>query len=200
MWHYATVAGEVGAPAYPEDGLVGEEVDRFFDSYALWATGILAEDILAEAQEVLEARLQTPAEVITALDDALGDYLPERDAAGRVVNIPLRLETIARTNLATANQAGRMAAFTDPDLDDGFLVGFEYSAVLDDRVREAHLAWDGIVRPATFWNDLGVPPSGFNCRCTLVPVTVYDGMSVTDEADLPDAEIPDDGFVGRQQR
>ena len=191
-----------GPPNLPLEGLVGANVADFWEEYAFWAEGLLDEDILAAAHDAIRTSLAdgltTPADLITALDGAMGEFLPELDSAGRVVNVPHRLETIARTNLATAMQTGRMAAFSDPDLA-GFVTGFQYSAILDSRVRENHAAWDGVVRDAEFWNAIGCPPSGWNCRCSLSVITPYDGVEMTADSELPGKgmDIPDEGFIGR---
>lgn len=183
----------------PAGGLVGQAAESFWADYAFWVTGEFDDAVLAEAKDAIAQAIRagaTTAELVTTLDTALGDYLPTRDAAGRIVNVPARIETIARTNVATAMGAGRQAAFEDPDLGD-FVAGFAYSAVLDNRTRDNHAAWDGVVREPEFWSDTNrVPPNGFNCRCVLVPVTPYDQPEFTADDDLPrgDLNIPDPGF------
>lgn len=47
-----------------------------------------------------------------------------------------------------------------------------YDAINDSRVRPAHLAMDGIIRPVgdSFWN-AHLPPNGINCRCSIISLT-----------------------------
>jgi len=196
------VAG-VGMPDVPEGGLFGDQIESYWDDFAVWSAGLLEQDILdalkARLAEELASGDVTSEELSFDLDSLLAQYLPELDAAGRTVNLPARIENIARTNIATAVNAGRQQVFNDPDLAD-FLTGLRYSAVLDSRTRENHAAWDGVVRPVAYWDAKGVPPSGFNCRCLLVPVTSDDGESLTPEDELPrgpDMQIPDEGFEPR---
>lgn len=81
------------------------------------------------------------------------------------------LETVARTNLATAYSVGRRRAMEDAAEDLPF---WEYVAVNDDRTRPTHRALDGTIRPANheFWNT-HYPPLGWNCRCTVVATNSY---------------------------
>lgn len=185
-------------------GLVGTKAERFFKARALEVTGVMETEILSRAHRVLLNGLKgdkTERQVLQELDEALGDYVPETDAAGRVVNVPARVEVIARTNLSEAISEARYSVFTDPDLE-GFVTALEYSAVLDDRVRPGHAAWDGVVREvndAIWYQPDRRPPCGFNCRCLLVPVTIIDQVELTPDDELPLGEagpgvFPDEGF------
>ena len=74
----------------------------------------------------------------------------------------------------------------------------QYSAILDDRVRENHAAWDGVTRPVDDPVWLGPPdrrpPNSWNCRCVLLPVTAGDDEELTDPDDIPDVEVADETF------
>lgn len=173
-------------------GLIGERARAFFKNKATWVTGITLDDVLKRAQAVLFNALKqdkTPGQVKYELDQAVADYLPETDSAGRTVNVPHRIETIARTNVAEAINEGRWALFTDPELE-GFVTLVRYSAVLDSRTRETHRAWDGVTlppdHPAWFGPRDSRPPNGFNCRCLLVPISASDADAMA----TPDSEIP----------
>jgi hypothetical protein len=180
-------------------GLTGAKALRFFKAKAFWITDLIAEAILGKAKAVLFNALKGDKllrTVLVELDDILNEWLPTFNRGGQEVNVPARIETIARTNLAEAWASARMATFTDPDLPDGFIQGLLYSAILDDRVRDTHAAWDGIVKAPAWW--LGPPdrnpPNGYNCRCSLIPVFPADGYPVTPDTALPTAVIPDPGF------
>lgn len=180
-------------------GLVGTKATRYFKAKALQVTGVLSDDILAKAKQVLlnAVKGDKPARTVELeLDDALGDFLPETDAAGNVVNVPARLENIARTNTADAVNEARFAVFTDPDPPDGFVSALVYSPILDERTRAAHAAWDGVAKPVEWWQGPPDrrPPNGFQCRCTLVP-SVGDETDITPDDELPNTpNFPDPGF------
>lgn len=81
---------------------------------------------------------------------------------------PRRLRTIFETNLKTAYAAGRWEQIQDTKADFPYLM---YDAVKDDRTREEHLAWDGLVLPADDpWWKTHYPPNGWNCRCSVIQV------------------------------
>jgi len=56
---------------------------------------------------------------------------------------------------------------------------WRYQTAQDDRVRDTHAALDGVILPANdpFW-DTHFPPWGFNCRCSIVPLTEADAAEI----------------------
>ena len=67
---------------------------------------------------------------------------------------------------------------------DGDEYNLQYRTAGDERVREAHLALDGVTLPPSdkFW-DRYLPPNGWNCRCTVVQVLREDfPLSDSEEA------------------
>lgn len=82
-----------------------------------------------------------------------------------------RLETIYRTNVAAAYEAGRQQViFNDRDDDPfGYVM---YSAIMDNRTRPTHKALHGKVmeKSEPAWSSIS-PPNGYNCRCTIVELT-----------------------------
>jgi SPP1 gp7 family putative phage head morphogenesis protein len=85
---------------------------------------------------------------------------------------PAHLETIYRTAIQTAYNAGAWKSFERGKLSRPYLM---YSAVNDSRTRPAHRALSGIIRPVDdpFW-DSHSPPLGFNCRCGLIALSAKD--------------------------
>lgn len=82
-----------------------------------------------------------------------------------------RLETIYRTNVAAAYEAGRQKViFNDRDNDPFPYV--MYSAIMDNRTRPTHKALHGKVMEKSdpAWSSIS-PPNGYNCRCTIVELT-----------------------------
>jgi SPP1 gp7 family putative phage head morphogenesis protein len=105
---------------------------------------------------------------------------------------PYRLDTVFRTNVQSAFQAGHYQQLMRTTQTRPY---WQYVAVMDGRTRPLHAAMNGKVAPHDdpFWTR-NFPPNGFNCRCTVVSVSKSeldrDGLKV--ENDLPD--IADAGF------
>lgn len=77
------------------------------------------------------------------------------------------VKTIARTQTSMAYNAAAWSR----DNEDDRVWGYEYVTAGDERVRESHVALDGIRYPKNheFWKRYA-PPNGWNCRCSLRPV------------------------------
>lgn len=164
-------------------GMDKTQIERFLTSRSMKITGTIEQDILDAVQLVLENAIKydkSLKDTITALEENtdLVKVLPKVDSAGRAVNIPARLETIARTNIADAVNQARLSLFGDPELK-GFVQAYEYSAILDSRTTDICEHLHGKVL-----KDFGVyvPPNHFNCRSVLVPVTEVDDWNGKESA------------------
>ena len=75
-------------------------------------------------------------------------------------------ETFFRTIKVACYNAGRWERFVAVKDTQPYLM---YDAINDSRVRNNHLAIDGIIRPVddVFWKTHS-PPNGINCRCRLI--------------------------------
>lgn len=82
---------------------------------------------------------------------------------------PWRLETIYRTNVQSAYQAGRYQQQQAAAASRPF---WQYLSVSDNRSRPSHGALNGMVLPADheFWST-NYPPNGFRCRCRVTTYT-----------------------------
>ncbi len=82
-----------------------------------------------------------------------------------------RTRVIYETNLNMAYAAGRYAQMTDPDVLRVYPY-WVYRHSGNPHPRLQHKAWDGLTLAATdsFWST-NYPPNGFNCGCTVEPVS-----------------------------
>jgi len=156
-------------------GMDRGQAEKYLSSRAMKIAGVVDKDVLKAVQNVLDNAIKydkTLSDTISAMayDTELMQMLPEVDAGGRAVNIPHRLENIARTNTADAVNQARMSVFGDPDLK-GFVRAYEYSAILDSRTTEICSHLHGKIQ-----RDFGayVPPNHYMCRSILIPVTTVD--------------------------
>jgi len=127
----------------------------------------------------------SPEQAVEALGEALG-----------VDNPDARLRTITRTGTFDAINTARQEYFNDPSLG-GFVVGFEYSAILDDRTTQIcrHLDDDDRGNHSKKWyesNASFTPPNHYNCRSLLIPVTTADEETFV-EGGEPEMQ-PQEGF------
>ncbi|TGG92522.1 hypothetical protein E4656_13720 [Natronospirillum operosum] len=92
-----------------------------------------------------------------------------------------RTRVIYETNLRTAQQAGRHAQLTDPDVQ-ARRPYWQYRHGGSADPRPEHLAWDGMVRPADdpIW-DLISPPNDWGCSCKVMALSEADleSMGIT---------------------
>jgi uncharacterized protein with gpF-like domain len=97
---------------------------------------------------------------------------------------PRRLQTIFNVNVQTSLQVGHYKAQTDPDVLKARPY-WHYSPVMDGKTRPMHRAWIVITLPADSpWWDTHYPPNGWNCRCTVVSMSLReiqrDGLRISD--------------------
>jgi SPP1 gp7 family putative phage head morphogenesis protein len=91
--------------------------------------------------------------------------LEEAADAGGITSInPYHAETVFRTNVQTAYNAGRREMYHAEGMAEAFPF-FQNHTVGDDRVRPAHAAMDGFIarRDDPIWQRAW-PPYGFQCR------------------------------------
>ena len=178
-WLYAD------AVAVPPAGMDDLKAHQYLIDSSFRATGNLTDDVLSEFNNVLlnGAKYdQDIGEIIANLDEAIGQYLPTVDSAGRVVNPAARLATIARNNLFDAMNEARYAFFREPDLQD-FVVGLQYSSIMDSRTTEICDKLHGFKAAADdpVWQGIR-PPNHHNCRATIIAITSEDRWKPTDDA------------------
>lgn len=80
------------------------------------------------------------------------------------------IERYARTKFTEVMNKGRLEFFQST----GAVQGYQYAAVLDDRTTPI---CEGLHGKIFLPGDVLVPPAHWNCRSTLVPITVYEEMT-----------------------
>lgn len=170
--------------------------------------GIEEGELLKQAQAALIEAIDTGGTLETfsaALKERAVKYTGVafgRNLAGKELG-DYHLRTLFRTNTMGAYNEGRREIFEDPDVADD-IVAYMYNAIDDDRVRPAHAAMDGKIyaKDSPVWAQWW-PPNGYNCRCTVDPITRDEAARIAPETistALPavgdDAVRPDPGFGG----
>lgn len=176
-------------------GMDKTRADKFLASKSIKITDIINADTLKAVGQVLENGIKydkTLKEVMVAMEtetDVVA-LLPEVDAGGRAINIPARIENIARTNISDALNQARISLFGRPEFK-GFILAYEYSAILDARTADICETLNGRIRKD--WSEF-MPPNHYQCRSILVPVTVVDDWDGNEDT-IPATARPLKGFA-----
>lgn len=85
----------------------------------------------------------------------------------------IQLDRYARTKHTEVMNNARREYFDST----GVVAGYQYSAIMDDRTTEICAALDGKIFKA---DDAPTPPLHFNCRSTLIPITIYEEFKPTE--------------------
>lgn len=194
---FAELPGAAGV--IPGPGMDKYRAEQFLKGQSFYGTQSLASDFTKDIHQVLYSGLHndlTQPEIADALGAFIGQYVPKVDAAGRIVNLPARLATIARTNTFSAMNQSRLNFYTDTDLK-GFVEGLEFSAILDSRTTDICASNNGFKAAADdpVWAGY-TPPLHFNCRSLLIPITEGDEWKPSEG---PPPKKPAKGFAGKQE-
>lgn len=202
----------------PADGSIGAPADpsRWRDARAWFLT---RRPVLREsaAQTERDARLRafrvagiTSVNLITevhqAIDDALRDGTTLDEFKKRVgaklaeewgAPNARRVETIFRTNVQSAYNAGRYAEMTRPAVL-AVRPFWKYVAILDGRTTATCAPLNGVIakHDDDFWKD-HFPPLHFNCRSTVVSLSRGETERAGGVKPVPDAKKPGKGFGTR---
>lgn len=154
---------------------------------AFMVAGLAHESMVAQVQAALEAALRDGS----TLEDFAAQVGASLEASW--LNPTARLETIFRTNIMSAYNAGRYAQATDPDTA-ATRPFWRFVATLDTRTAPQCRAAHGVILPADDpWWSTHYPPMHHRCRCfvqTLTPRQAERLGGVTAPSSLPAA----DGF------
>jgi SPP1 gp7 family putative phage head morphogenesis protein len=144
--------------------VIPDEALKILKERALTISGI-------EQQEILDA---VKAALVNAVEkqETWTDFNKEIDklfdSYGVTALHPGHLQTVFRTNLASAYSQGQLSQVLA--MPDRFPM-WQYSAIHDYRTRPSHMALDG----NTYRVGEGpLPPIDYNCRCSAIYLHVYD--------------------------
>lgn len=181
--------------------LTDAEFDSLSDRYR--QSGFIARDLAsARCEQVAHELIQKLLEQGLSLDDVrrqLRNQESEEAAAlGLAPASPSYLETVIRTNVASAYGYGRWQAMNDPAVV-ALRPYCQFRTAGDSRVRANHAALNGLVfRLGSDESSYYAPPIGFNCRCGMVTLSERQlasrGLSVQ-EGRVPGVD-PDEGWTG----
>lgn len=158
-----------------------ETAEQFLEVKLLELTGNVVNDrILSSTRLAIINGLRSELsidEIVANAAEQLESTIGERDAKGNLITeatLPARLATLVRTSLTEAFNEGRRAFFEDPSLD-GYVVAYQYSAVIDQRTTPFCFKANGrtwaVDNP--LWRKY-VPPNHFNCRSLMIPIVQGD--------------------------
>jgi SPP1 gp7 family putative phage head morphogenesis protein len=132
---------------------------------AFTVSGVTRMDVLTDIHGAID-RAMTEGTTFAEFKKEMREVMSRRGWEGLS---PYRLDTIFRTNVQAAYQAGHYQRQMEVA---GSHPYWQYVAVMDARTRPAHAAMNGrtLRYDDPFWST-SYPPNGFNCRCAVRALT-----------------------------
>ncbi len=159
-----------------------KEVLDWLEMHAYDLAGDIKDYFLSEYRDILKNAILRGDDlkvIVGALDKIASEYLEEG-----ILDVTMtggyKLEAIVRTNINQLMNIGRRQFFEDPQLH-GFVIGYQYSAILDTRTSSVCQWLDQKTFSITY-RDLEIitPPLHWNCRSLLIPITKMDKIEEFD--------------------
>ncbi len=145
--------------------IVPEDAVNWIKNYVPKLAGVLNQDVLEATRNVIQKSLLEGTTLQERMK-ALREAAPEL-----AVMAKHRIEAIARTEITRADSLGRIASAKQNE----DAIGFEFSAIMDDRTTEICASRHGLVMriddPRLAEN---TPPLHVRCRSVLLTLTIYD--------------------------
>lgn len=175
---------EVISAGYGYEVVLPEKAIEFIRYYSYQLGVITEETVLRRLREELEKGLEEglpPKEMTKRVQAVATTWMSEQHA-----------QTIARTETSKFYNAGRLARWSDPDVD-GFVEALQYDAIIDRRTTDFCKHVDGKTIAITNQAKINeyTPPNHFQCRATWLPVTRYEEW--VDDFETPEQQ--DKGFT-----
>ena len=179
-----------GRKALPKD--VYMKLDDEARAKAFTVSGYTALEVLQEFSDALADAVEQGKTKDDFLKE-MNTFLADR---GYEAMNPWKSDTIFRTNIQSAYNAGHYQSMTSPETL-RLRPYWQYDAVNDAHTRPSHLAMDGRVFPADseVWNTW-FPPNGFRCRCTVKTLSKrqVEARGLKVEQTAPEGLMPDPHF------
>lgn len=155
---------------------------------AFWVAWVTQARAVQELKDAVERAIRDG----TTLEDFRQDARALVEEAWGAEDSP-RLETVFRTNVMGAYNAGRQEVFTDPEVMESRPY-LRFDAAGDSRMTDICEELDGTVLPADdpFWRT-HTPPLHFNCRSMLTPLTAEEAEEEGVAPEKPETRA-DSGF------
>ena len=181
------------AEAHDLGGMNPDEVLQLIQDKSFTMAGKISDETLADVKQILYNGIKNGdsySDIVYKIEDKLSKYIDLTQADGDLA--AHRLMNVVRTNVTAAYNDARKAIFEDPELD-GFTVAYQFSAVLDGDTTDWCALMDGRIFKVSnpIW-DQWTPPTFYQCRSVLIPITKVDGWDGV-ESDAP-SEEPPEGF------
>lgn len=149
-------------------------------------------DVVAKIKGYIEESLEKGTPFQQFKKDVGGLF----DRMGLGETDPWHLETVFRTNIQTAYNAGNWEKMNTPEFVDMFPF-YRYSAILDSQTRHTHRVMHGFIarRDDPIWEEWW-PPNGYRCRCGVIAINKYrsarEGITLSPATNIP---VPDQDFT-----
>jgi len=128
------------------------------------------QDVSEDVARIIRSELMTQVDYKNP-DQIAASVMKKLDANGYIGKTPYQIRTTIRTSSSQFFNNARMSTFQDPDIR-GYIVAYQYSAVLDSRTTFFCQQHHGEVIAADDPRLVNItPPAHFNCRSILVPIT-----------------------------
>ena len=168
-----------------------KEVMQLLEDKAFSMAGDISDDVLKKIKQTMYDGVKSGAsykDMVYNIENQIAPYLDLTDTTGDLSGA--RLMTVVRTNVAGAYNDARDSIFLDPSLD-GFVLAFQFSAILDGQTTGWCSNMDGRIFKVTnpIW-DIWDCPTFYNCRSVKIPITQADDWDGV-ESDEPTEKPPE---------
>lgn len=171
---------------------VFDQMVRSAKARAFTVAGAVEDEVLATVQAELASQLHLG----TDLRNFKTQVKNRLESAGWTPVNPSHVETVYRTNLATAYNDGRFAQVTDPLVQE-LRPYLQMMTATDSRVRPNHRQANGLIFRTEEIERANLPPWHYNCRCRFRSLSErqLSGQTISPVSTLSALQLPAPGWV-----
>lgn len=174
------------------DDIIPEEFEKIIRAEAFKLTGEMSNEIRKR--------------VATNMFDGVKKGLPMQDITDSIFYdldkyTSAQLRTIVNTKTTEVFNSARMTFFNSDPVAQDIVVGYQYSAILDESTTEVCSFLDQMLfdaKDAQFVAQIQ-PPGHFNCRSMLIPVTIFENPDFDSPPSLDKLRAMGGSFFGRKE-